>query len=123
MRRTAVYDLLVDGEIVYVGCTSRPATRLHEHKCREAFKSARLRIFAWYRSQIRAQIAEAKRIASLRPKYNVAQNPDVRSEWFKAARAEALATWRAALDSGIPYQVADRKYEQRMQALARLEKQ
>lgn len=123
MRRTAVYDLLVDGEVVYVGCSSRPKFRLQEHRSRcPDFKTARLRIYAWYKSELRAQVREADRIAKLRPKYNFAHNPDVRRKWMDEARNEALETWRKALASGVPYREADRKYEQRMQRLARLER-
>lgn len=121
MTRCAVYDLLVDGAVIYVGSTTDTKTRLYAHRCRKEFKAARLRIYAWYGSVLRAQISESNRIAALRPKYNVACNPDVRASWFVQARKDAKQSWLSSLENGVSSYEADRKYEQRLKQLVRLE--
>ena len=123
MTRCAVYDLLVDDAVVYVGSTTTPKTRLHVHRCRKEFKAARLRISAWYGSVLRAQISESQRIAALRPKYNVACNPEILANKQDARKSAILDEWRSDLDAGMPTTLANSKCERRLRQLSRVSKQ
>jgi len=108
MTRCAVYDLLIDGAVIYVGSTTDPKTRLHVHRCRKEFKTARLRVYAWYGSVLRAQISEAQRIATLRPKYNVACNP-LAQETRRNERKSISGRWPRWRGSQLATKGSDRE--------------
>lgn len=76
--RFAVYDLIVDGVIVYVGMSSDPQRRFFWHKVRNKVpRHGTMRIVKWYSDKFRALDAEAARIAETAPTGNVAHHPDV----------------------------------------------
>jgi hypothetical protein len=72
-----VYDILVDGELVYVGCTRDPKKRIWYHKARgKVPRSAVLKVRRRFASHGRALIAERDRIMKLTPPLNVIYNPN-----------------------------------------------
>lgn len=67
----ALYDLTVFGEVVYVGVTANPATRLESHRVTgRAHWFFELSVVCWYPSRAAALIAEKERILALKPRLN-----------------------------------------------------
>jgi hypothetical protein len=71
-----VYDALVDGEVVYVGCTRDLKRRLQFHKAKGTLpRAALLRVHSSFQSRDYALLAERDRIAALSPPLNRHHNP------------------------------------------------
>lgn len=111
MTRCCVYDLVLDGEIVYVGMTVRPAERRLHHKSYKGgvHPSAEFKIVEWYENSKAARIAERDRIIALKPRYNVKELPTDSATTrarkytdYKAADQRMIAAnaakWKAACD-------------------------
>ena len=93
MKRSAVYKLLVAGDLVYVGSSTAPKTRLQAHRSRRPeLRSATMEIVCWYPSVGEARVAEQEMIERLRPVYNGTYNPSRgelrRSDAYKRIVAE-----------------------------------
>lgn len=117
--RCAVYDLIVDDETVYVGSSSNPKRRLAEHKSRRPeLREARLRIYAWYRSRLSAEVGEMQRVRKLRPRLNVHLNPDVIEGRLAEKRAQIMAEWAEECASGNS-EKANSRCHRRLKAVAR----
>lgn len=70
--KTALYDVLVDGVIVYVGISNKPDKRLREHKAKRTVpKHAVVQVVRWYETQWDARQAETVRIRLLKPPANI----------------------------------------------------
>ncbi len=66
-----VYDLVLDGETVYVGLTRDPEERHKQHKCnRAAAAETRMVVVREYRRKRDAVTAERRRIVAVRPPWN-----------------------------------------------------
>lgn len=77
-QRFAVYDLIVDGVVVYVGMSKDPHKRFFWHKVRKKIpRHGTMRVVRWYTDKFRALDAEAARIAEKAPVGNVFHHPDV----------------------------------------------
>lgn len=67
-ERVCVYDIVLNGEVVYVGMTKQPKVRYYQHKitgvCSEG---AKLVIHKWYNYREDASVAELERQQELRP--------------------------------------------------------
>ena len=75
---TALYELLDDGRIVYVGVTVEPKNRLAAHKATKPNGSVlTMRVLRWFGCRKQAEFAERKRIKELEPELNIKAN-----EWF-----------------------------------------
>lgn len=91
MTRTAVYDLIVDGELFYVGCSRNPRRRLHEHKARKLVpESATVVVVRWYANATLAMEAERRRITAKAPPGNIEHHPAFKAE-REAKRAAVMA--------------------------------
>lgn len=102
--RWAVYDLIVDGELVYVGCTKNPKMRLGFHKARRKVpRDCVMRVVAWYDCQHEALSAERRRIIKRKPPLNKAHREDikkaVRAEKGRKAYERELAKWEAIAEA------------------------
>lgn len=71
MTRTALYDLLIEGELVYVGVSRSPSRRLSGHRGRGFPLTTRMRVVRWYDFRADALAAERRRIEKLKPRLNV----------------------------------------------------
>lgn len=72
----ALYDVLVDRKVFYVGVSKSPRIRLNNHRSKGVVPfRCKLRIVAWYRSRDEALVAEAARISKLKPPGNIVGNP------------------------------------------------
>lgn len=93
--KTALYDILVDGVIVYVGISNKPAKRLREHKAkRRVPKHSVVSVVRWYDTQWDARQAETVRIRLLKPSANI----DIlvpRRSGAKARFDREFAAWEA----------------------------
>lgn len=88
-ERTAVYDLIVDGEVYYVGASRDPKTRLAYHRARKKIpRSATLKIVKWYPTRGRALLAESRRIIARAPPGNTVYHPVKDAERYAKSDAE-----------------------------------
>lgn len=72
-----IYELWIGGELLYVGCSPRPKSRLNGHRIGWKFmEAAELRIVATFDDRVEALSAEAERIGRLAPPFNVNWHPD-----------------------------------------------
>lgn len=63
-----VYDIVLKGEVIYVGMTNNPERRLKQHRCTGvAPEGAEMHVFKWYSSRERAFKAEYLRQLELLP--------------------------------------------------------
>ena len=96
--RTCVYDLYVDGQLVYVGCSRHPDRRLKAHK-KTGLVPAHvvLGVVRWYDDHAAAMAAELSRIQKKKPPLNIAGFED--RGWRAVAAAkrkqEQLEKWQA----------------------------
>lgn len=90
-KAIALYEIYEGDEVVYVGITTRPAERLSTH--RTAFclsKSSRMVIVEWIPCKAFATRVETARIRTLKPKYNIRDNPDGMDQYSRRQTA-----WRS----------------------------
>lgn len=96
----AVYDLIVDGALVYVGCTSNPVNRLYQHKARRKVpKHAELVVVQRFRRRPAALAAETRRIEELNPPLNKAMRLDIKAERRRKAYQAKFAEWEAVAEA------------------------
>lgn len=77
----AVYDVVSDGEIVYVGVSKNPKARWAAHRSRRIFPAdATFRVANWLETEWAALLAERRRIRSKAPRMNKAFNPVLDAE-------------------------------------------
>lgn len=87
MTRTALYDLFLDGERVYVGITQNPARRFKAHVGKKFVPdTAELRVVCWFDCRQQALDAERDRITAYRPKLNIYYVFRPNGEEWEAAR-------------------------------------
>lgn len=68
----AVYDILRDGQVVYVGITDNPQVREHQHKSsRRVPRRATLVVVDWFKTRRAALKCERARIRKLKPVLNI----------------------------------------------------
>lgn len=73
----SVYELVIDDEVVYVGCSSRPVSRLCQHRTGWRFMdAASVRIVGRYKDKARALAVESHRISQMAPTFNVHWHPE-----------------------------------------------
>jgi len=95
-----VYDLIVDGVLAYVGCTSNPVKRLYEHKARRKIpKHAELVVVQRFRNRHLALMAETRRIEELNPPLNKAMRLDIKAERRRKAYQAKFAEWEAVAEA------------------------
>lgn len=79
-KRWVVYDLVYEGETIYVGSTGNPGDRPSGHNT-TLFRDKMFRIYVEfveveeYASEREARIAERRRIAELSPRLNIRDHP------------------------------------------------
>lgn len=62
VQRACVYDIVLDGEIIYIGMTGDPKVRFRDHKrTGVASEGAEMKIVKWYKTRHEAFKAEAAR--------------------------------------------------------------
>jgi predicted GIY-YIG superfamily endonuclease len=67
----AVYDIIAEGQLVYVGISSRPDARSMAHKASGNMPEMyELMVVEWYNSRAEALKAEAERIKKFKPPLN-----------------------------------------------------
>lgn len=87
-ERTAVYDLIVDGEIYYVGASRDPESRLIYHRARKKIPpTATMRIVKWYPTRGLALVAESRRIIARSPPGNTVYHPGKDAERYERSKA------------------------------------
>jgi predicted GIY-YIG superfamily endonuclease len=59
MSKFCVYDLKVDGVVIYVGKTNNPKRRLAQHRASKNIPTAEMVVVAWYETDAEALAAEA----------------------------------------------------------------
>lgn len=70
-KGVALYDVTVDGRLLYVGISSKPLKRLEQHKGRRSVPPTSVCIVvAWYETRDLAMAAEKERIKSQKPPLN-----------------------------------------------------
>ena len=97
-KPTALYDIFVDDELVYVGMTTSPKTRMVSHYNRGVVpRRAKLKVVRWFDDRKEAFDAERARIRELLPKRNrmryekkIAVDPMVEWERTRAANAAKM---------------------------------
>lgn len=72
-----VYGIVIDSEVVYVGCTSNPRKRLTQHRTM-SFRGcdARMVMMAFHKTSKSALLVERNLIDLLEPKFNGVRKPD-----------------------------------------------
>lgn len=102
-ERHALYDIVLDGEVIYVGITVSPKTRMTQHRTdKTAAPDATMQIVSWHRGHTAARKAERKRIEKLKPRLNIYGNPNptatsarARARQRRADReASRVALWK-----------------------------
>lgn len=93
--RTCVYDVFVDGQLVYVGSSRKPKIRFQCHK-REGRVPAHavLKVVRWYDNHVFAMAAETRRIKRKKPPLNVAC-VDERDPKIQKKKRRLLTEWEA----------------------------
>lgn len=82
MTKWVLYDLILDGEVVYVGTTSRPRERLSTHRGQAYrrgwmhMKRVEMKIVDRFARRPAALKAESERIRQLMPVFNVNEHPE-----------------------------------------------
>lgn len=72
----ALYDVVDGGDVVYVGVSTVPRGRMHDHYVlRRIPRTATQHILRWYDNRDEAELAEYERIRLLCPKFNIENNP------------------------------------------------
>lgn len=70
-----MYELLLDGKVVYVGITVQPDQRLKEHQAdKPNGADLTMRIVRWFECRKEAEHAERNRIKQLEPELNISAN-------------------------------------------------
>lgn len=110
--RTCVYEIYVDDDLVYVGCSRHPLRRIKEHKARSRVpRHALLKIVRWYETHEAALAAEARRIRKRKPPLNVSgftgwesrlksserKRDRMRAEW-EELHTKFVESWRRATE-------------------------
>lgn len=73
----ALYDIIIDDQLAYVGTTNRPAARLSQHKQAGTVPYfAEMVVVQWFDTQREALSAERKRILEMKPPRNVKSTGD-----------------------------------------------
>ena len=86
-KPTALYDIFVDDELVYVGMTISPKTRLTNHRNRGVVPHrARLEVVRWFDDRDEAAAAERARIQEFAPKRN-------RMRYVKPIKEDPMIAW------------------------------
>lgn len=121
MKRAAVYKLLIDGELAYVGSSTNPKTRLQAHRARkQQFRCATMEIIRWYASVGAARVAEKRLIEHLRPPYNAIHNPSRLERRRSDAEKSVLEGYvDAFFAEGANRPSVNAKYERKMASLRR----
>lgn len=114
-ERVCVYDIITDGELVYVGITNKPDVRMNHHKSTGiAQKRSSMIVVEWHDTRRGALDAERKRIKELKPPLNM----------FKERRVKEEFDWKAwrkdcddAIDALSPEDIAalERRYKEQFQ--------
>ena len=97
-KRTAVYDVYLREQLIYVGSSSKPSNRMFSHRLKGVVPTtATLKIVAWYETRAEALAAERERIETLRPPCNIAHNQghEARLETVRAERHRQMDEGRA----------------------------
>lgn len=94
-----LYDIIENGDLVYVGITLRPKQRLAEHKARGLVsRSATIKIVRTFKTDIGARRAERLRIEQHRPirnSYWLGRKPPTDEELAALSKARQWAEWEA----------------------------
>ena len=70
-KGVALYDVTVDGQLIYVGISSKPRKRLEQHKGLKSVPPTSVcSVVAWYETRELAMAAEKERIKSQNPPLN-----------------------------------------------------
>ncbi len=91
-KRFGLYDLIVNGERIYVGVTIAPARRLSQHKMGMLLRrddDVKLRVVKWFDDRADAHAAERDRIRRFSPRENVIAKPGMTVAETSAARRAA----------------------------------
>lgn len=93
--RTCVYDVFVDGQLVYVGSSRQPEIRFQCHK-REGRvpPHAVLKVVRWFDNHAVAMAVEVRRIKRKKPPLNVA-GIDERDPRIQKKNKRLWAEWEA----------------------------
>lgn len=110
-ERVCVYDMILNGKVVYVGMTKQPKVRLHQHRSNGIIpREAELFVHKWYGSREKAAIAEKKRQNKLEPKYckdldclKKPKPPKVPAFKLKKCRVDHVANKKAIDDFNSKY--------------------
>lgn len=97
-KRTAVYDVYLREQLIYVGSSSKPKERMHSHRIKGIVpRHAKLEIVAWYETRKEALAAERTRIEQLRPPCNINFNEEheARQKTLQDEREKQMAEGRA----------------------------
>lgn len=74
VKKIALYDIISDGNIVYVGLSARPKRRFSEHRYDKLIPfNSSMDVVAWFDGMDDALPAERRRIRDLNPPLNVAE--------------------------------------------------
>jgi hypothetical protein len=98
--RCAVYDVILGGEIVYVGSAPDPADRMSCHRGGWGFmREAHVVVCQWHETRPAARTAEAERIRTLAPPFNIIFHPDYKKD--KAAHVAVVKSKKMALEEAF----------------------
>lgn len=98
--RCAVYDVILGGEIVYVGSAPDPADRMSNHRAGWGFmREATVAVAQWHDTRPAARKAEAERIRTLAPPFNIIFHPDYKKN--KAAHTAVVRARKMALEQAF----------------------
>lgn len=103
--RTGLYRLIgADGQLLYVGISCDPETRMKAHHGRAWWSQVESNRIEWHETRVAALVAERIAIREERPRYNVAETALHTRLAARSARpldAEDWAQWDAADTSGV----------------------
>lgn len=99
--KCAVYDLLLDGKLYYVGASGNPEKRFETHKYAGLMpRRITLRVVAWYDTKREALAAERRRIKRMKPPANETTDDDKRYRKLHDELSRSREKW-AEIWSGI----------------------
>lgn len=74
-KRTALYEIRYEGELMYVGISDNPKSRHSSHSVACTFpEGSVMTVVKWYETRVEAAAEERRRIASYKPPFNVMHN-------------------------------------------------